>query len=83
MRVHEASIPATPPYPGLVKKRVPPELDFHERLVALRKERGLTQQALAELMRIRTIELAAQSARMKESARFTRETRNKLTELNK
>jgi len=36
-----------------------------------------------EVMRIRTIELAAQSARMKESARFTRETRNKLTELNK
>jgi transcriptional regulator with XRE-family HTH domain len=25
-------------------------LDFHERLVALRKERGLTQQALAELV---------------------------------
>jgi transcriptional regulator with XRE-family HTH domain len=50
MRVHEASIPATPPYPGLVKKRVPPELDFHERLVLLRKERGLTQQALAELV---------------------------------
>ena len=24
----------------LVKKRVPPELDFHERLVSLRKERG-------------------------------------------
>lgn len=50
MRVHEASISATPPYPGLVKKRVPPELDFHERLVLLRKERGLTQQALAELV---------------------------------
>ena len=33
-----------------MKKRVPPELDFHERLVALRKERGLTQQALAELV---------------------------------
>ena len=50
MRVLEASIPATPFYPGLVKKRVPPELDFHERLVALRKERGLTQHALAELV---------------------------------
>lgn len=50
MRVHEASIPALSPYPGLVKKRVPPELDFHERLVVLRKERGFTQQALAELV---------------------------------
>jgi hypothetical protein len=47
------------------------------------RSHAYTQQALAELMRIRTIELAAQSARMKESARFTRETRNKLTELNK
>jgi hypothetical protein len=47
------------------------------------RSHAYTQQALAELMRIRTIELAAQSARMKESARFTRETRNKLSELNK
>ncbi|HAX41818.1 MAG TPA: hypothetical protein PLF84_00305 [Bryobacteraceae bacterium] len=47
------------------------------------RSHAYTQQALAELMRIRTIELATQSARMKESARFTRETRNKLTELNK
>lgn len=47
------------------------------------RSHAYTQQAMAELMRIRTIELAAQSARMKESARFTRETRNKLTELNK
>lgn len=50
MRTHEASIPAATLYPGLVKKRVPPELDFHERLVALRKERGLTQQALAQMV---------------------------------
>ncbi len=50
MRVHEASITATPCDPGLVKKRVPAELDFHERLAALRKERGLTQMALAELV---------------------------------
>lgn len=50
MRVHETSIPATPFYPDLVKKRVPPELKFHERLAVLRKERGLTQQALAELV---------------------------------
>jgi hypothetical protein len=47
------------------------------------RSHAYTQQALAELMRIRTIELAAQSARLKESARFTRETRTKLTELNK
>jgi hypothetical protein len=47
------------------------------------RSHAYTQQALAELMRIRTIELAAQSGRLKESARFTRETRTKLTELNK
>src|SRR6516162_7147492 len=50
MRVGQASISATPIYPGFVKKRVPPELRFHERLVSLRKERGLTQQALAEMV---------------------------------
>lgn len=50
MRVDQASIPAPPFYPGVVKKRVPPEVNFHERLVLLRKERGLTQQALAELV---------------------------------
>jgi transcriptional regulator with XRE-family HTH domain len=33
-----------------VKKRIPEELNFHERLVSLRKERGLTQQALAEMV---------------------------------
>jgi hypothetical protein len=47
------------------------------------RSNAYTQQALAELMRIRTIELAAQSARVKEAARYTRETRKKLTELNK
>jgi transcriptional regulator with XRE-family HTH domain len=50
MRVYEASIPATPFYPGIVKKRVPPELNFHERLASLRKERGLTQQALSGMV---------------------------------
>jgi len=35
-----------------VKKKVPPELDFHARLAALRKERGLTRQALAELVQM-------------------------------
>jgi hypothetical protein len=38
---------------------------------------------MAELMRIRSIELAAQSARIKEGVRYTRETRNKLTELSR
>ena len=38
---------------------------------------------MAELMRVQAIELAAQSARIKEGARYTRETRNKLTELNR
>jgi transcriptional regulator with XRE-family HTH domain len=33
-----------------VKKKVPPELRFHDRLLTLRKERGLTQQALAEMV---------------------------------
>jgi len=33
-----------------VKKRIPAELNFHKRLVTLRKERGLTQQALAEMV---------------------------------
>jgi hypothetical protein len=47
------------------------------------RSNAYTQQALAELMRVRTIELAAQSARVKEAARYTRETRNKLTELNR
>jgi predicted transcriptional regulator len=50
MRVHEASVPTTPRYPGPEKKRVPPELDFHQRLVPLRKVRGLTQQALPNLV---------------------------------
>jgi transcriptional regulator with XRE-family HTH domain len=50
MRVIEASIPAPPFYPDPVKRRVPAELKFHQRLIALRKERGLTQQALADLV---------------------------------
>lgn len=50
MRVDRASISASGFYPDLVKKKVPPELRFHERLVGLRKARSLTQQALAELV---------------------------------
>jgi transcriptional regulator with XRE-family HTH domain len=50
MRADQASISATPFYPDLVTKKAPPELRFDERLVSLRKERGLTQQALAEMV---------------------------------
>ena len=49
MRADKASIPATPFYPDLVKKKVPPELRFDERLVSLRKARE-TQQGLADLV---------------------------------
>ena len=51
MRGLEASIHATPFYPGLVKKKAPP-LNFPHHLVALRKERGLTQQALAGMVQM-------------------------------
>ena len=33
-----------------MKKKVPAALKFHERLVSLRKERSLTQQALASMV---------------------------------
>jgi hypothetical protein len=47
------------------------------------RSHAYTQQAMAELMRVRAIELAGESARVKEAARYTRETRDKLTELNR
>jgi hypothetical protein len=47
------------------------------------RSHAYTQQAMAELMRVQAIELAAQSARIKEGARYTREARNKLNELNR
>lgn len=47
------------------------------------RSHAYTQQAMAELMRLRSIELAAESARVKEAARYARETRDKLTELNR
>ena len=47
------------------------------------RSNAYTQQAMAELMRLRAVELAGQGARIKEAARFTRETRNKLTEMNR
>ena len=59
MRVQEASIPATTLYPGLVKKRVPSELDFYERLVSLRKECGLTQHTLADMVKMHISQEAA------------------------
>lgn len=47
------------------------------------RSHAYTQQAMAELMRLRSIELAAQSARVKEVVRYTRQTRDKLSELNR
>jgi hypothetical protein len=47
------------------------------------RSHAYTQQALGELMRIRAIELAAQSARAKEGARFARESRTRVTEVNR
>jgi hypothetical protein len=47
------------------------------------RSHAYTQQAMAELMRLRSIELAAQSARVKEAVRYTRQTRDKLRELNR
>lgn len=47
------------------------------------RSNAYTQQAMAELMRLRAIELAAESARAKEGARFTRETRDKLVDMNR
>ena len=47
------------------------------------RSQAYTQQALAELMRLRAIELAGEGARLKEAARFTRETRNKLTQISR
>jgi transcriptional regulator with XRE-family HTH domain len=49
MRVLGASTNAAAFYPGLVKKKAP-ALNFPQHLAALRKERGLTQQALAEMV---------------------------------
>ncbi len=47
------------------------------------RSQAYTQQALAEMMRLRAIELAGQGAQMKESARYARETRNKLMQMNR
>jgi hypothetical protein len=47
------------------------------------RSHAYTQQAMAELMRVRAIELAGVSARVKEAARFARESRNKLTDMNR
>jgi len=50
MRVIEASTNATPANLVFVKKSIPPEVKFDARLIALRKERGLTQQAVADMV---------------------------------
>jgi hypothetical protein len=47
------------------------------------RSHAYTQQAMAELMRVRSIELAVQSARIKEGVQYTRETRDKLVELSR
>ena len=47
------------------------------------RSQAYTQQALAEMMRLRAIELAGHGAQLKESARLARETRNKLTQMNR
>jgi hypothetical protein len=47
------------------------------------RSQAYTQQALAEMMRLRAIELAGQGAQMKDAARFARETRNKLTQMSR
>ncbi len=47
------------------------------------RSHAYTQQAMAEMMRVRAIDMAGQSARIKEAAQYTRETRDKLTELNR
>src|SRR5712692_3958280 len=47
------------------------------------RSQAYTQQALAEMMRLRAIELAGQGAQLKESARFARETRDKLMQMNR
>ena len=57
----------------------------HQRELKRRIEtaRAEADEALAEVMRLRAIELAGQGARVKEAARYTRQTRDKLTELNR
>ena len=47
------------------------------------RSQAYTQQALAEMMRLRAIELAGQGAQLKEAARLARESRNKLTQMNR
>jgi hypothetical protein len=47
------------------------------------RSHAYTQQAMAELMRVRALDLAGQSARVKQASQFTRETRDKLTDLNR
>jgi transcriptional regulator with XRE-family HTH domain len=50
MRIAEASTAETAPALVFLKKKATAELTFHDRLAAFRKERGLTQQGLAELV---------------------------------
>jgi hypothetical protein len=52
-QVEQTSLPATPAILVTVKKKVPSELSFHDWLVLLARERGLTQRALADLLTLR------------------------------
>jgi len=56
MRAYEASLSAPPFYPGRVKKKAPP-LNFPHHLAALRKERGLTQLALAGMVGMHILQI--------------------------
>lgn len=47
------------------------------------RSQAYTQQAMAELMRLRAIDLAAHGAVVKEGARYARESRSKVIELNR
>src|SRR5207247_1709547 len=50
MRFIETRLNAPSVTLGFMKKKAPVQLKFNERLAALRKERSLTQQALAEMV---------------------------------
>jgi hypothetical protein len=47
------------------------------------RSHAYTQQAMSELMRVRALDLAGQSARLKQAAQFAHDARNKLTDLNR
>jgi DNA-binding transcriptional regulator YiaG len=50
MRVIESSVNAPSATLPFMKKKVPAQLKFNQRLAAMRKERTLTQQVLADMV---------------------------------